>query len=81
MMSFESAVLAHAFIFDNKYVELLFFALNMSFYGMEMKFKTTGLLVMNVGEISAVEVELILTVVLTVCGYFGQGVLQNSVTE
>lgn len=52
---------------------MLYFALNIAFYAMEMKHTITGTLVMTgaVDEISAVEFELFQTIVLLLLCYLG----------
>jgi len=50
---------------------MLFFALNFVFFAMEMRYKITGELVMNVGELSPVELELFFSLALILQGIFG----------
>lgn len=74
-MSNYSVLMAYAFCFDNKYLEVVWFFMNLAFYGMELRLKITGSLVMAVGEISSVEVELMLSCILCLCGYYGTSCL------
>ena len=46
--------------------EILFFSLNFVFYAMEMRYKMTGELVMNVGELTPVELETTFALVLVI---------------
>lgn len=41
-MSNYSVLMAYAFCFDNKYLEVVWFFMNLAFYGMELRFKLTG---------------------------------------
>ena len=70
-MSHYGIVLALALVFDNVWLEICWFQLNVGFFGMEIKHKVCKNLVMIVGEISAVEIELFLSSILVSCGIFG----------
>lgn len=67
--------MAYCFCFDNKYLELVWLSMNIAFYGMEIRYKLTGKLVMTIGEISSVEVELICSILMCCCGYYGNETL------
>lgn len=68
-------LMAYCFCFDNKYLELVWLSMNIAFYGMEIRYKLTGKLVMTIGEISSVEVELICSILMCCCGYYGNETL------
>ena len=78
VMSHYSVILAYMFVFDNKYLEMFWFMMNVSFYCMEIKFKLCGNLVMIMGELSIVEIELILSTLLCLFGYYGHDHLQQT---
>jgi len=81
VMAHYSLLLAYAMGFKNCYLELMFFFMNFAFYCMEVKHKVTGNLVMAVGEISSVEVELIIACFIVYFGYSGNEVMQKSFGE
>ena len=54
------------------------FYLNMIFYGEEIRYKVCSTLVMVVGEISSVEVELILSLAFVFTGVYGSDGLQKT---
>mmetsp|Transcript_24690 Transcript_24690/g.30818 ORF Transcript_24690/g.30818 Transcript_24690/m.30818 type:complete len:107 (+) Transcript_24690:84-404(+) len=64
--------------FDNRVLEIFFFYMNIGFFGMEVKFRVTGSLVMQIGEISVVEVELTLALLLAFAGVYGHAGLQDT---
>lgn len=77
-----SLLLAYGLGLDNCYLEFLYFALNIAFYGFEIKHKICGVFVMHVGgEIGPVEVELLLSCLLFYCGYYGNKTIQLSIGE
>ena len=66
-----SAVMAYAFAFDNPVLEMVWLYMNIGFFGMECRFQITGKLVMYTGEISSVEIETFLAILLCLFGIFG----------
>jgi phosphatidylglycerophosphate synthase len=81
VMANYSLLLAYALGYKNCYLELMFFFMNFAFYCMEVKHKVTGSLVMAVGEISSVEVELLIASLLIYFGYYGNELMQKSFGE
>lgn len=79
VMSNYSVLLAYCFVFDNKWLEVTWFFMNLLFYSMELKNKICGNLVMIVGEISAVEIELLLSIILALSGVYGTDWLQRPI--
>ena len=71
VMSSYSVMLAYLFCLDNIYLECCLLFCNLAFYGEEIRFKVTNNLVMLVGEISSVEIELMLSTFLVLFGIFG----------
>ena len=74
-----SILCAFAWRINNPFAELMFFALNFVFYAMEMKYTICGELVMNVDELSPVEVETLLSIFLVSMGLFGDGFLTQTI--
>ena len=74
-----SVLCAYAWQLQNPLYEILFFALNFVFYAMEMRNKITGNLIMNVGELSPVELELGFTILLILPGIFGNEILGRTI--
>lgn len=66
-----SVFIAYVWGFTNPAFEVLYLALNFVFYAMEMRNKITGNLVMNVGELSPCELELMFSISLILSGIFG----------
>ena len=81
VMSNYSVLLGYIIAFDNKWWELIMFYLNFIFYGEEIRYKICKTLVMTVGEISAVEIEILLSCCFFFCGYYGSDGLQKSFGE
>ena len=81
VMSNYCCLLAYLFCFDNMWWELPLFYLNLAFYGMEIRYKICNSLVMVVGELSSVEVEMMLSLCFLFGGYYGCESLQKSVGE
>ena len=70
-----SLLVAYALKLQNPVFEVLYFSLNFVFYAMEMRNTITGSLVMQLGEFSSVELELILSVSLWLLGIYGNDCL------
>ena len=66
-----SVFIAYVWGFTNPAFEILYLALNFVFYAMEMRNKITGNLIMNVGELSPCELELMFSISLILSGIFG----------
>lgn len=81
VMSNYSVMLAYLFCFDNIWLDFAIFFMNLTFYGEEIRFKITKSLVMVVGEISSVEVELMLSSFFVIFGYYGNECLQKSIGD
>lgn len=81
VMSNYSVLLAYCFVFDNHWLEMVWFFMNLLFYGMELKNKLCGSLVMILGEISAVEIELLLSIILSLSGIYGTDFLQKPIGQ
>ena len=81
VMSNYCALLGYIFAFDNVWWELITFYLNMIFYGEEIRYKVCNSLVMVVGEISSVEVEIILSLSFVFTGIYGSDGLQKTFGE
>ena len=81
VMSNYCALLGYIFAFNNVWWELIMFYLNMIFYGEEIRYKVCNTLVMVVGEISSVEVELILSLAFIFTGIYGSDGLQKTFGE
>jgi phosphatidylglycerophosphate synthase len=64
-------LLAYTWRLNNPLFELLFFSLNFVFYAMEMKYTICGELVMNLDELSPVEIEFLLAILTIAMGLFG----------
>ena len=64
-------LLAYAFCFNNPLLETIYFGMNVVFFVMELRYVTSGELVMTVGDIGNVEFELIFTIMLAALGIFG----------
>ena len=67
--------------FNNPFFEIIFFAVNIAFYGMEMKFIICGDLQMIVAaeDLGPVEIELFITSCYLLGAIFGADGLQNSI--
>ena len=74
-------LIAYLFCFDNIWLEFAIFFMNLTFFGEEIRFKITKSLVMLVGEISSVEIELMLSSFFVIFGYYGNECLQKSIGE
>lgn len=61
--------------------ELVYFAINSVFFAMEMRYVITGELVMQVGELSSVEVELLFSLAAIYMGIYGNEGLQNTIGQ
>ena len=81
VMTAYSILCAYVLVLENSVLEIIYFFMNMAFYGMEIKFYVTGSLVMLVGELSSVEVELTLSSILFFAWYFGCQGLQDTVAQ
>jgi len=79
--SFMSVLVAYALVFDNVVLEISFLMLNIAFYGMETKHKISGKLVLSLPGVGSVEVELLISTILALCGYYGQAGVQETVQE
>ena len=79
VMTAYSILCAYVLVLENSWLEIIYFFMNMAFYGMEIKYYVTGSLVMVVGELGSVEVELILSSILFFAWYFGCQGLQDTV--
>jgi len=71
VMSCYSTLIGYAFVFDNTLLDLICFYMNLGFYGMEIHFVVTGKLDMAIGEISSVEIECALALIMVICGIYG----------
>lgn len=71
VMSNYSTLIAYMLCFDNKYWELAFFFMNLTFFGEEVRYKICNQLCMLVGQISSVEVEIMLAVCFMFGGIYG----------
>ena len=71
MMGNYGLLLAYAFCLNNPLLEIIYFGMNIVFFAMELRFVTTGELVMTVGDIGNVEFELLFTFMLGVLAIFG----------
>ena len=67
--------------FNNPFFEIIFLAVNIAFYGMEMKFIICGDLQMIVAaeDLGPVEIELFITSCYLLGAFFGADGLQNSI--
>ena len=81
VMSNYSILIAYMMCFDNKWWELIAFYMNLAFYGEEIRYKITSQLVLAVGQLSAVEIEIIVASSLFFGGYYGSESLQKSFGE
>ena len=81
VMANYSVLVGYIVAFDNKWWELIFFYLNICFYGMEIRYKICKALVMLVGEISSVEIEIMISLIFIFGGIYGGDGLQKSFGE
>lgn len=79
MMGNYGLLLAYAFCFDNPLLETIYFGMNVVFFVMELRYVTSGELVMTIGDIGNVEFELIFTIMLGALGIFGNEGLQKTI--
>ena len=72
-------LIAYAWRLNNPFFEILYLSLNSVFFAMEIKYTITGKLVMDIDDISPVEVETLLAIILVSMGTFGDSFLTQTI--
>lgn len=74
-------LLAYAWILNNPFFEIVFFSFEYIFFSMEVRNVVTGKLVMQIDELSPVELEIIFSITCWLLGYYGRDGLYKTVGE